>query len=86
MMDTCHTCGGEIAGGADSVHVLPSPFSSFHVEHHMSCYMATAIAAEREACAKIADDSCNDGRCDWSAGWDAASEYIASAIRERGTP
>ena len=79
MMDTCHTCGGEIAGGADHALVLPSPFSSFHVAHHMSCYMATAIAAEREACSKIVHDmqiAFASDACGWA----------LDAIRLRGTP
>ena len=60
-MDNCHTCGGEIAGGADHALVLPSPFSSFHVAHHMSCYMADAISREREACWKAVNDLIKHG-------------------------
>ena len=36
-----------------------------------------AVKAEREACAKIADE--------WAVGWPHPSEVIAERIRERGT-
>lgn len=91
--EKCQTCGGEILGGHDTAVVLPSSLSSFHVQHHLSCYMAPIIAAEREACAKIAEGEINGdfrtlagqpGDYDNVCVQSKLAGSIASAIRARG--
>jgi hypothetical protein len=51
--------------------------------------IAKAVAAEREACAKIAESSATKDDEDWhnnpgQAAWDSACDEIAKCIRNRG--
>jgi hypothetical protein len=78
---TCQACGEEIAGGDDSVAKLPSPVSSFHHFWHLRCCDMAAVAAEREACAKIAEARTKDAEYGT---WQAQEGLIIAAdIRAR---
>lgn len=79
---TCQACGEEIAGGDDSVAKLPSPVSSFHHFWHLRCYEMTAVAAEREACAKIADNYAETIK---PYPWVKTASDVAELIRARST-
>ena len=53
-------------------------------EEHLERFYNLAVAAEREACAKICDAGINNAT-DWdSSVWDQACENRATAIRARG--
>jgi hypothetical protein len=47
-------------------------------------YRRSAVEAEREACAKIAEPGAHQPLTEWGYGYDAASKSIAQMIRARG--
>ena len=78
--ETCITCGKPILGGHDVALMLPSPVSSYHVPHHLDCL----IRAEREACAKIADEHASHHATHGAMTDASIVNVVGAAIRSRG--